>query len=58
MGRRFGPEDVQALMKAMDMRKQYDVLQALAGCGKKADPLFGDLFLLRNRRCTRAKVLL
>ena len=40
-----------------DMRKGFDGLAALAGEVFEADPLSGHLFVFRNRKCDRVKIL-
>ena len=43
--------------RAADMRKGFDGLSALAGEVMRQDPLSGHLFVFRNRRGDRLKVL-
>jgi transposase len=42
---------------AVDMRLGFDGLFNLVSCRLKADPLCGHLFIFRNRRADRIKVL-
>lgn len=43
--------------EAVDLRKSFDGLYALARYGLKQDPLSGHLFVFINRRATQMKVL-
>ena len=49
---------VHAYGAPVDMRKGFDGLSALVGCGFGRDPLSGDVFLFVSRDRRRAKVLL
>jgi transposase len=51
------PGKVFVCLTPADMRKSFDGLSELVRAGLGADPLSGDLFVFRNRRGDRLKLL-
>lgn len=59
MMNRLLPSEVKLFLylSPIDMRKSFNGLTALVVDSMKLDPMSGHLFLFRNKRCNRLKIL-